>query len=296
MMPAADPSPGHSPSRGRRRLRLALRRAREAAGFTQEQVAAAMDWSLSKIIRIEAGTVSVSTNDTKALLAYYRVDEPAQVGHLVELARAARRRTWWSAYRERLPAPFFSYIGLEADAVSMRMFRPMGVPGLLQSPSYARAVTAGAAPMFLAPGAAEERIALRMRRQSEVLGRAVPPSIDVVLDEVNLHRRLGGTPVLIEQLRHLLDLGERRVITLRVLPFTAEEYMVVDPFIILGFAGGEDDAIAYLEGTDTQQLVEDPALVSTYTETFGRLCDISLSPAESAAMIVKRVQELAGPA
>jgi transcriptional regulator with XRE-family HTH domain len=84
------------PTVGRRRLRSALRRAREDAGLTQEQVAAAMDWSLSKLIRIEAGTVSISTNDVKALLNYYQMTDGSQVADLVALARVARRRTWWS--------------------------------------------------------------------------------------------------------------------------------------------------------------------------------------------------------
>ena len=65
-----------SPVVQRRRLRTELRKARQDAGLTQEQVADAMDWSLSKVIRIEAGTVGISTNDLKALLRHYQLDDP----------------------------------------------------------------------------------------------------------------------------------------------------------------------------------------------------------------------------
>src|SRR5690349_8967067 len=103
----------YGPTVGRRRLRSAIRRAREAAGLTQEQVAVAMDWSLSKLIRIESGQVSISTNDVKALLSHYRVNDPVQVADLVDLARVARRRTWWSPYRDSVPPAHYAYIGLE---------------------------------------------------------------------------------------------------------------------------------------------------------------------------------------
>ena len=64
-----------SPLVQRRRLRTELRRARAEAGLTQGEVATAMDWSLSKIIRIETGAVGVSTNDLRALLGLYGITQ-----------------------------------------------------------------------------------------------------------------------------------------------------------------------------------------------------------------------------
>src|SRR5947208_15414439 len=103
-----------SPVVQRRRLRTELRKARQDAGRTQEQVAEAMDWSLSKLIRIEAGSVGISTNDLRALLALYQITDPTEVEPLVELARAARRKPWWAGYRDALPSQqFMALIGLE---------------------------------------------------------------------------------------------------------------------------------------------------------------------------------------
>ncbi len=76
-----------SPVVPRRRLRTELRTARKEAGLTQSEVAAAMEWSLSKVIRIETGTVSISTNDLKALLNHYKIVDPARINQLLALGR-----------------------------------------------------------------------------------------------------------------------------------------------------------------------------------------------------------------
>ena len=80
------------PSFYRRRVRDALRKAREAAGLTQRQAADILDWSVSKLVRIEAGTVGVSTTDLKALLNLYKISDEGQIKDLTEMTRASPRR------------------------------------------------------------------------------------------------------------------------------------------------------------------------------------------------------------
>jgi transcriptional regulator with XRE-family HTH domain len=99
-----------SPVVPRRRLRTELKRARQQAGLTQEAVAAEMDWSLSKIIRIETGAVGISTNDLTALLRLYRIDSAERANQLVALARAARQQSWWSKYRGSVSPAYFQYL------------------------------------------------------------------------------------------------------------------------------------------------------------------------------------------
>src|SRR6187549_2416591 len=98
---------GDSPTVARRRVRLAIREARDAAGLTQSQVAEAMEWSLSKVIRIENGEVSISPNDLRPLLSYLGIQDRATVGALLADARIARlrqRQAWYQApeFREHL--------------------------------------------------------------------------------------------------------------------------------------------------------------------------------------------------
>ena len=283
------PAP-HGPVIGRRRLRRALRRAREAVGLTQEQVTAAMDWSLSKLIRIEAGTVSVSTNDTKALLNLYQLTDPAQVGELVELARLSRRRSWWSRYRDTLPAAHLSYLGLEAEAAAIQVFQSSGVPGLLQTESYARAMAAAAASTTSSDpdsAEAETRHSIRMRRQRDIFSRPHPVRIEVVLDEAVLHRQIGGPACLREQLLHLAALGDTGDTAIQVLPFTAGGYAPQPPFTVLRFPDPEDTDVVYREGVSANELLDRPESVAPYRRTFRRLQQLSLSRAESHSLIEK---------
>ena len=92
-----------SPVVQRRRLRTELRRARLDAGLTQEQVATAMEWSLSKLIRIENGSVGISLNDLKAILSHYKITDEKRTAELIALSRGARARSWWSDYRDVPP-------------------------------------------------------------------------------------------------------------------------------------------------------------------------------------------------
>ena len=116
----------------RRRLRTELRRARAEVGLTQDQVAAAMDWSLSKVIRIENGTVSISTNDLRVLLNLYQIQDRPRVDDLVELARASRQPSWWGKHRGVVSAQYLQYIEYEEAATVLRSYQSTLLPGLLR--------------------------------------------------------------------------------------------------------------------------------------------------------------------
>lgn len=275
----------YGPTVGRRKLRSAIRQAREASGLTQEQVASAMDWSLSKLIRIEAGYVSISTNDVKALLNHYRVTDPARVAELVQWARISRQRAWWSRYRDSVPPAYYSYIGLEAEASALCFYQSVGMPGLLQTEAYAQAVLRSIIPKLDDPAEAETSIALRMRRQREVLDRRDPPRIDVVLDEATLHRQTGGRAVIREQLLHLAALAEAGRVTIQVLPFTCTVYTPLGQFVILRFAGTDDADVVYLESTGVEDVLDNADAVKAHLQTFVGLQQAALSPAESLDLI-----------
>src|SRR5687767_4961725 len=125
---------------GRRRLRMELRRLRADREVTQEQVAAAMEWSLSKLIRIENGAVTISVSDLRSLLHFYELREGHELERLLELARAAKRRAWFDEYRQELAASLLSYVGLEAEATEIKYYHPIAIPGLLQTERYTRAM------------------------------------------------------------------------------------------------------------------------------------------------------------
>jgi len=251
-----------------------------------------MDWSLSKVIRIEKGTVSVSTNDVRALLQLYGVRDGRQVADLVELARAARKKAWWTAYRNEVPAHFGELIGLEAEASAHKYFQPIAVPGLLQTRAYARAVLSNIAPGQLTSEQIDTRIEIRMTRQREVLGRPNPPRLEIVLDEAVLRRIAGSTEVMREQLLHLVEVGASPNVVIQVLPFVAGVNTVEGPFLILQFPDPGDTDVVYIESALTGHMLDRPDDIGPYRRAFERLQETALKPDESLAMVAAVADEL----
>src|SRR5689334_8526067 len=122
-----------------RRLRTELRKARDGAGLTQQEVADRLDWSLSKIIRVEAGNVHLTTTDLRVLLQLNGL-APARVDELTEMARRARTGMWWDAYKGSLSKQDLAFFGYEFAASYVLQFQPLIVPGLLQAPEYTRQI------------------------------------------------------------------------------------------------------------------------------------------------------------
>ncbi|HEU4346782.1 MAG TPA: Scr1 family TA system antitoxin-like transcriptional regulator, partial [Actinoplanes sp.] len=133
----ADPQA--SPAVARRRVRLALRKARQGKGLSQADVAAKLEWSLSKVQRIESGEVSVSGTDLRALAILYGSFTAEEVDQLLGDTRVARRQRWWTApeYRQHLSPGLIELLGFEAEATRISAYQPMLVPGVLQTPAAA---------------------------------------------------------------------------------------------------------------------------------------------------------------
>src|SRR5215469_233686 len=180
---------GGSPLVQRRRLRAELRKARQATEppLTQEQVAHEMDWSLSKIIRIESGSSGISANDLKALLQLYGVKDSGQVDSLLALARVARERSWWSAYRDVAPQTLLQLIEYESAAQVIKQFETLFVPGILQTEDYARAVLDNYYEEGLGADQLRALVELRIRRE-ELFDVENHPSFHFVLDEAVVRR------------------------------------------------------------------------------------------------------------
>jgi transcriptional regulator with XRE-family HTH domain len=280
---------GSGPVLSRRRLSAVLRRIRDDAGLTQESVAAEMDWSLSKLIRIERANVSISTSDLRMLLQHYQVTDATLIRQMVEWARAARAKPWWAPYREMLPTPTFeSLLGLEADAAVIEVFHSTVIPGLLQTERYSRSLLANYAAIYLERPVVEARAEVRMRRQQEVFHRR--PRLDVIIDEAVLRRATGDAATMRGQLEHLLAIGQRDEASIRIIPFSAGPYVSSGSFNILLFDDAADSSAVYVELFDTDTLLEDAHDVALYSRLFEWMQEKALDPADSARLI-KRVAD-----
>jgi transcriptional regulator with XRE-family HTH domain len=189
-----DNGPGPGPVASRWRLRTELRRLREQCGLTQDAVARQLDWSHSKIVRIERGTSKISVRDVHALLRAYGVGEDETVDRLVDWAKRGRRRDWWFEYKKVIPDSYSGYVGLEAEASTIRSFQPTVIPGLLQTAAYIREVV-GADSNVIDSAVQDRRVALRLHRQRQVLDKPDPPSLIFVVDEGVLLRVAGSCEI-----------------------------------------------------------------------------------------------------
>jgi transcriptional regulator with XRE-family HTH domain len=280
----------HSPTVRRRRLALELRRFREAARMTCEDVAEHLECSTSKISRIETGRVRVSPRDVRDMLDLYRVPE-LQRDSLVQLARESRQKGWWHAYSDTIEPRFATYIGLESAASEIRIYEVTLIPGLLQTEDYARAVIAAGA-VDGSPEAVERNVAFRMARQP-ALTSDDPPQLWAVLDEAVLHRQVGGPGLMRLQLDHLLDLGGLPNVAIQVLPFGAGAHPAMGrPFVILAFPERADPDVVYLEDLTSALYVENVDEVDRYNVFFNHLRATALSFEDSAALIMSVRKEL----
>jgi transcriptional regulator with XRE-family HTH domain len=234
---------GSSPFVERRRLRAELRQARQDAGLTQETVAEQMDWSLSKIIRIETGSVGISTNDLTALLRLYKIKDRQQVRELLERAKVARQHAWWSKYRNVLPKDYFQYIEYETSASIIRSYQTIVVPGLLQTEEYAAAT----ARLYRLKFTAEEvraRVEVRMKRQERLLSQSQPPLLFYILDEAVVQRLLGDQNLRQAQLEKLISMAERPEITIEIVPFAIGLHRgMAEDFNVLEFPDSADNDV-----------------------------------------------------
>lgn len=282
----------HGPILGRRRLSAALRHARDNTGATQEQVAEAMDWSLSKLIRIEKGTVGISTTDLRSLLAHYGVRDADEINGLIRLAKTSRERPWWAAYRDHLPSlDFEKLLGLEAEASSIETFQSTLIPGLLQTQAYMRYVLGGIVNDVAGPESVNVREEVRLRRQKALFEAEGAPTFRVVLDEATLRRVAASPAVMRQQLLHLADLNTRPNIVIEVIPFTAGPYVDSGTFAVLSFAGSSDPPVVYLENAWYDMLIDKVDQVSKYQLLLANLRQRALNATDSEALVRKIADE-----
>ena len=280
-----------SPTARARRLRHELRRLREQAGLTHSEVAHRLEWSASKLSRIENGQSRVNTGDVADLLDAYGITDQATREALIQLAREARRRGWWTRYTDILGSG--TYIGLEAEASAIHTYESQFVPGLLQTEDYARAAITGGQ-VRPDPDTVERRVAARIARQ-ELLTRPEPPEIWAILDESVILRPVGGPAVMRAQLRHLTEVSTRpnATVTLQVLPLSAGAHPGMNgPFVILGFQNPKDPPMVHLETATDGLYLEEPPDIERYTLRFSHLVARALGPNESRAIITALAERM----
>jgi transcriptional regulator with XRE-family HTH domain len=275
-------------------LRNELVRLRKERKMTQETVAENLEWSPSKLIRVEGGRSSITKVDLDALLDQYGLKSESQREKLQDLNRGARGRGWWDTYRDEVSPTYLNYIGYEAGAAFIRQFPGTVVPGLLQTREYAVELTAAAVE--------KEKVAavvrLRLQRQSELAQRSSPPRQYYVLDEAVIRRHIGidqDPAIMPNQLLYIADKTQNdELITVRVIPFKAGAHAGLSgPFTLLQFEGDLPD-ILYLDagrGSIVMVNAGEPQ-VAEYASDFEALLTDALSADDSIDFIRSAAEDM----
>jgi transcriptional regulator with XRE-family HTH domain len=271
----------------RMRVGAELRRLREAAGLSGEQVATALGWSQSKVSRIEIGRTAFTVNDVAGLLALYGVSDD---GVRAELLAATAQDTGESAWIVRAgayPRRQASMAALEPVTRRIRQYQPVLVPGLLQTPAYtwhiAKAMGAND------PDAVVE---IRMQRQKALRARG-GPRYEVVLDARALLLRTGPVDLLREQASALADRAAAPRTDLRVIPIGAVS--PVSPatgFAMYEFREADSPPVVWVEALAGDTYFSAPEDVQQYSRAFETMQNFALSEDETVGYLRSLAEDI----
>lgn len=284
----------------RRGLGRELRRLREAAGLSVDDVAAIIHVTRQTVWRFEKGLSPVKPLIIDTLCREFDVDDETRQT-LVALQAESSKSGWWQAYGDVIPKSFQLYLGLEGAASSIDCYVSELVPGLLQTQAYMRFVVQQDLNNETdSPEEIERRVTLRQHRQS-ILTRETPepPTLDVILNEAILRRPIGDTDLWVEQLNHLLAVADLPAVRLRVIPFAAgfNHGVLTGSYSILRFPqisdGRETEPPAVYRELYTGALyLEKEGEIKRYDETFKRIGEQAQSEADSRKTIESVVKEI----
>ncbi len=281
--PAGADAPG-GPTVSRILLGTQLRRLRESSGISREAAGAAIRASHAKISRLELGRVGFKERDIADLLTLYGIrDEDERAGYL-GLMTQANVRGWWQQNSDLLPGWFEMYLRLEQEARIIRTYQVQFVPGLLQTPEYAREVIL-AGHRSVAAHELDRRVQLRVDRR-KVLTEPDAPQFWAVLDEAALSRPFGSAATMRGQIEFLLEMAALPNVSVQVLPFRYGGHAAAGgPFTILRFAERDLPDVVYLEQLNSAVYVDKRSDVEEYLAVMGQVSVQADTPARSVEVL-----------
>ena len=287
----SEPRPGGGPTVLRMILGRQLQALREKAGMSYEQAAAAIVSSPYTVRRMERAEGGLKPLTVRSLLMAYGITDPGEIDTFLALARDASKPGWWHSYDDVLPSWFRTFIGLEEAATLIRGYDPHSIPGLLQTPDYARASVRTGFP-DASDDEAGRRVDLRLARQ-HILARPDPPRLWLIIDETALRRPAATTgPVVMRaQLDTLIQAASRPSITIQVLPFTAGLHPAMyGPFRIFRFEAHQQPDIVYSESMTSAHYIDKPDETAAYAQALDRI-SAQAAPGDDTATLLHNIRK-----
>ncbi|MBF6173636.1 helix-turn-helix domain-containing protein [Nocardia blacklockiae] len=267
-----------------------------AANMRLDDVAPLMQWSASKLSRVEAGkSPNIRVVDVEALCRIYGIEDKDVIAGLVGLAKQSAGKSWWQAFDDVMSGNFDLYVGLESSARRLSIFRPDMPSGLFQTRAYARAVDRIYFPQ-ITDEELERRVELKVKRQALIMRKTNPAAVDLVIHESAIRTVVGGADVMAEQLEHLATMPVN--VNVRVLPFEAgfPTGIPTGPFTILDFgtgAGGREvsPTVVYVESYAGDLYLERAKDVGSYRQAYSVIVQSSLDVASSNRRLRQAARE-----
>jgi transcriptional regulator with XRE-family HTH domain len=270
-----------------RRVSAELRALRQAKRLTCQQVADALDWSVSKVSRMETGVRGLFPDDVAAMLGY--LEAPSKLrDELLTLVRDGEKPNWIQI-GSGLPKHWKNLLRMESDATAIYNYEPLVVPGLLQTGDYARAII-GAGNLDLSESVVDHFVRSRMGRQA-LLSRPDAPMLTVMVDEMVLRRPIGGMGCMPGQLQHLITMAKRPRVEIQVVPFGVGANPGIEgPMMIMEFDA--QPTLVYVEIRCASGFLEEPAELRRAKIAWRGLRSMALSPEDSVRFIAEIAGEL----
>lgn len=269
-----------------RRLARELRELRKRAGLSQAEAARRVGWSKNKVSRIEEPVTRPTDDDVRALLQLYGLDA-ARHPAILQLNSDSWQRGWWTVYDDAFTGVF---VMLEEQAPDIRVYETMLVPGLLQTPDYARWVLSNR--QGLTDDDLDRLVAARMARKS-ILHRTNPPAVHVVIHEAALRQVAGDPDLMRKQISELWTVAvDQANVTLQILPFTSPPPpALIGSVTLFCFPDDHGLDVAHSEGLLGETYVESTAELARARMAFQQVSGAAMSPAESVEWLKARTHE-----
>ncbi|WP_328331017.1 MULTISPECIES: helix-turn-helix domain-containing protein [unclassified Streptomyces] len=260
----------------RQRFAEELRKLRVERGVSLRQLGERVGWDYSLFGKMEKGETLGGPEVAQALDHYFGTQGMLLV--LWELAMRDRTQ-----FRER----YRQYMALESDASSLWHFAVSVLPGLLQTPGYAREVLAAGG---IKGEALDQQVEARMGRR-ELLAGEDPPQFRTILSEAVLRTPLRDPSQWRQQLEYLLEVGDRDEVTVQVAPFGTGLHGLTNTDVMF-LRLPEGRTVAYAENGYRGELIEESAPVERLQRAYDSVRDLALSPAESRKFILRTLEEV----
>lgn len=266
-----------------------LRKVRDEANLSVRELSGYIGINHAIISKMETGKMPASREAVSAYIQACGVEDPKRRADLFTVCREAARKGWWDGYSEDVAGGLMDRIWLESKSTRIRTFEPVVIPGLLQTPDYARAVMSADQPDAQEDDR-ERWLEVRMTRQN-IVTRHGPIAFETIIDEGVLHRAARAVTAARQQLDYLIEVSQREHVTVRVLPHDAglhashgggfEILNLEDPYPEAG-----------LLSTPTGEVCVEGSAIETLAQKYDRLSDVSLDPAASRELIIAERDKL----